>query len=117
MVDEDIDVGLILKKAFQTVFHDTGYIGIYFIPAMVGLVMLLLMQHVTGFNPFLMFQNLQPSSTAMTVLTDRMEVFITMLILYVVSVGVTGLIALAAATIKIDRHEKKVTISIGEAFR
>ncbi|HEC95855.1 MAG TPA: hypothetical protein ENI50_02410, partial [Euryarchaeota archaeon] len=114
MAEGDIDIGLIMKKAFQTVFHDVGYISIYFVPAMVGLIILLLMQYVSGFNSFLTFQNLQSSPTAMS---DKMGLFIIMLFLYVVSIGVTGLVALAAATIKIDRYEKKTTIGAGEAFR
>jgi len=118
MIDEDSCVELI-KKSFHKVFHDMGYIVIYLIPFIGGLLTLLFIQilGVYLFSRLPTMPSFQSPSQMPSISMTELGILLIALGIYILIISILGIISMIAATIKANKEESGVHINASDALR
>ena len=118
LMSEDVDIGLILKKAFHKVFHDMGYIAIYLIPFIGGLFTLLFIQF-SGVNLFSRSPTMpgfQSPSQMPSISMTELGILLIALGTYILIISILTMIAMIAVTIKADKEEDGLYVTASDAL-
>jgi len=116
MVENDIDVGLILKKAFKSIIHDPCYILIYLLPAVVYAFFMILMWSIVGTDFMAMSQSMQNPTAIVNILKEKLWLLIGFGIVTAIVTFVVGIIAMAGLIKKVEVQEKGEKLSASDAL-
>ena len=113
---EDIDIGLIIKKAFKSIIHDPGYITLFLLPMLISVVFGVIMWFLLDID----FQALTQASSDPTLLASVLQNNLWSLvgigIFYIVVISVVSVTVHAATIKKVEAQEKGDKLSVSEAF-
>lgn len=110
---EDIDIGLVLKKAFSSLIHDPGYLILFLIPSLITLILGIVSWLTIDIN----FQSFAQASTnpqlLLTIFQDKIPLMLGLGIVSFIVTIVVSVTVMAAAIKKVESQEqgKKLTVS------
>ncbi len=116
MAENDVDVGLILKKAFKSIVQDPGYILLFLLPVLISIVFLGLFWLIIGVDLFTLSQSYQNASEFMNMLQTSFGLLIGIGIIYAILLIIVYVTVQAAAIKKVEAQEKGERLSVSEAF-
>jgi hypothetical protein len=116
MVENDIDVGFIIKKAVKSIVHDPGYILLYLLPILVYIIAMIHMWLIVDVDPMAVSQNIQNQSEFLNILIEKSPSIVAMGIVYGIVSLIVGTVAIAGLIKKAEVQETREKLGVSDAL-
>jgi hypothetical protein len=116
MVDNDIDVGFLIKDAFKSIRKDFDYVYLFFLPLTVYIIAMIHVWFVIGDIFSIMQNNAQNPYVFFSLIQNNFITLLIMGIFYAIIFAILYSVAMAGVVKKFDLQEKNTHIHLSEVI-